>query len=61
MKATPALVNASRKLKPYFELYVIILLSDLPLKQVLHKPEALKRLMKWTVELGEHEIEYQDH
>lgn len=57
-KAVLALVHAARKLKPYFQSYVICAITDLPLRQILHKSEASEQLMKWVIELGEHEIHY---
>lgn len=41
-----SLMIASRKLRPHFEAHNIQLLTNLPLKQVLRKPDALCRLMK---------------
>jgi ribonuclease HI/dsDNA-binding SOS-regulon protein len=54
-----ALVHASRRLKPYFQAHPIVVLTNYPLKQVMMKPEASGRLMKWAIELGEHEIKFQ--
>ncbi|XP_027101128.1 uncharacterized protein [Coffea arabica] len=36
-----ALVHASRKLRPYFQTHSIIVMTDLPLRQILTKPEVL--------------------
>lgn len=58
-KIVLALVFAARRLRPYFQSHSIIVLTDQPIKQVLLKPEASGRLMKWAVELGEHDISYQ--
>ena len=46
------LILASRKLRPYFQAHPITVLTDQPLRQVLQKPEAAGRLLKWAVELG---------
>ena len=35
------------------------MLTGLPIKAILHKPEASGRLLKWAVELSEFVIEYQ--
>lgn len=51
-------MHAARKHKPYFQSHVICVLTDLPMRQVLYKSEASGRLMKWAIELGEHEIYY---
>ncbi|XP_059669890.1 uncharacterized protein LOC132315551 [Cornus florida] len=53
-----ALVISARKLRPYFQAHTIIVLTDQPLRQVLRKPDTSGRLMKWSVELGEFDIQY---
>ncbi|KAL0342459.1 UNVERIFIED_CONTAM: movement protein [Sesamum calycinum] len=47
-----------RKLRPYFQSHAIIVLTNQPLKKVLTKPDALGRLVKWEIELGEYYIEF---
>ena len=51
-KLALALVVASRKLRPYFHAHSIMVLTNYPLRQVLQKPEALGKLLKWAIELG---------
>ena len=51
-KLAPALVVASRKLRPYFHAHSIKVLTNYPLGQVLQKPETSGRLLKWAIELG---------
>ncbi|GKV24229.1 hypothetical protein SLEP1_g33864 [Rubroshorea leprosula] len=58
-KATLAVVTSARKLRPYFQSYPIIVLTDQPLRQILQKPECSGRLIKWAVELGEFELTFQ--
>ena len=53
-----ALVTTTRKLCPYFQAHTIEILTEYPMKQVLHKPETSGRLMKWTIELSEFDIRY---
>ena len=53
-----ALVTAARKLRPYFQAHTIEVPTEYPMKQVLHKPETLGRLMKWAIELSEFDIRY---
>ncbi|XP_022142783.1 uncharacterized protein LOC111012821 [Momordica charantia] len=57
-KMALALIVAARRLRPYFQAHAIHVLTNLPLKQVLQKPETSGRLMKWAVELGEYDIRY---
>ncbi|XP_060972480.1 uncharacterized protein LOC115717832 [Cannabis sativa] len=53
-----ALVIASRKLRSYFQAHSFEVLTNYPLSQVLAKPEALGRLLKWSVELSQFDIRY---
>ena len=53
-----ALVTAARKLRPYFQAHTIEVPTEFPMKQVLHKPETSRRLMKWAIELSEFDIRY---
>ncbi|GKV48101.1 hypothetical protein SLEP1_g54937 [Rubroshorea leprosula] len=58
-KAALVVVTSARKLRPYFQSHLIIILTDQPLRQILQKPECSGRLIKWAVELGEFEITFQ--
>ncbi|GKC85383.1 reverse transcriptase domain-containing protein [Tanacetum coccineum] len=57
-KSVLALVHASKRLKRYFQAHPIIVITDQPIKQVLSKPEIAGRLQKWSIELGEYDIQY---
>ena len=52
------LVTTARRVRPYFQAHTIEVLTDQPMKQVLHKPESLGRLVKWAIELSEFDIRY---
>lgn len=52
-KLSLALVISAQKLRPYFQSYTIIVLSNHPLRQVLQKPKTSGRLIKWSIELSE--------
>ena len=54
-----ALVITSKKLRPYFHSHTIHVLSNYPLRQVLQKPDASSRLLRWAIELSQFEIEFQ--
>nr|XP_023900752.1 uncharacterized protein LOC112012608 [Quercus suber] len=58
-KLVIALIIASRKLKHYFQVHVINVITDHPLKKVMNKLEAVGRLIQWAVELSEFDIRYQ--
>ena len=57
-KLVLALVTTARRLRPYFQAHTIEIPTEHPMKQILHKPETLGRLVKWTIELREFEIRY---
>ena len=57
-KLALALMVASRKLRPYFHAHPIEVLTNYPLCQVLQKPEASSRLLKWAIELGQFEVNF---
>ncbi|KAL8105088.1 hypothetical protein AgCh_029034 [Apium graveolens] len=51
-----ALVMASRKLRPYFQAHQIEVLTNQPLRNIIHSPKASGRLIKWSIELGEFDL-----
>ena len=53
-----ALVTKARKLRLYFQGHTIEFPTEYPMKQVLHKPETSRILMKWVIELSEFDIRY---
>ena len=53
-----ALVTASRKLKPYFQVHTIVVLTDKPLRIVMNSPEIAGRMALWAVKLSEFDIQY---
>nr|XP_009413508.1 PREDICTED: uncharacterized protein LOC103994794 [Musa acuminata subsp. malaccensis] len=53
-----ALVLSARKLRPYFQAHPIEVITDQPLRLVLSKFDVAGRLLKWAVELSEHDIQY---
>ncbi|KAL0361940.1 UNVERIFIED_CONTAM: hypothetical protein Sradi_3878500 [Sesamum radiatum] len=56
-KLVLALVSAARKLRPYFLAHPIIVLTDKPLGNLLRKGTG-SRMIKWSYELNEFELEY---
>ena len=57
-KLALAVVIVSRKLRPYFHVHTIKVLMNYPLRQVLQKPKASGRLLKWAIELGQFDMNY---
>ncbi|GAV64417.1 hypothetical protein CFOL_v3_07935 [Cephalotus follicularis] len=58
-KCAYALITTTRKLRPYFQSHTIKVLIDKPLRQVLAKPDTSRRLVKWSIELGEYDVRYE--
>lgn len=54
-----ALRTAAQKLRPYFQAHPIIVLTNQPLRNVLHKPDISGRMLQWAIELSEYGIDYQ--
>ncbi|KAK3027995.1 hypothetical protein RJ639_039348 [Escallonia herrerae] len=52
-----ALLMVARKLRPYFQSHTIVVLTDKPLRRILHKPDLSGHLVPWSVELGEFDIQ----
>ncbi|GJT85824.1 reverse transcriptase domain-containing protein [Tanacetum coccineum] len=57
-KLVLALLNASRRLKRYFQAHTIVVITDQPIKQLLSKLEISGRMLKWKFELEGYDIQY---
>ncbi|KAK3020962.1 hypothetical protein RJ639_046326 [Escallonia herrerae] len=57
-KIALALIILARRLRPYFQSHTTIVLTDQPLRKVLMSPGASGRLVNWSVELGEFDLQY---
>nr|KYP51750.1 Retrovirus-related Pol polyprotein from transposon 412 family [Cajanus cajan] len=58
-KLALALVTAARRLRPYFQSHQVVVKTDYPIKQILRKPELAGRMIAWSVELSEFDIQYE--
>ncbi|XP_072073832.1 uncharacterized protein [Arachis hypogaea] len=58
-KLALALVTTARRLRHYFQSHTIVVRTAQPLRQILTKPELAGRLIKWSIELSEYDIQYQ--
>ena len=54
-----SLVSSARKLRPYFQSHTIIVQTDQPIRQVLHKPDLAGKMVAWSVELSEFDIAFE--
>ncbi|XP_019086824.1 PREDICTED: uncharacterized protein LOC109127059 [Camelina sativa] len=57
-KVALAVITSARKLRPYFQSHIVAVLSNQPLRSILHSPNQSGRLTKWAIELSEYDIEY---
>uniref|UniRef100_A0A2N9I556 RNA-directed DNA polymerase n=1 Tax=Fagus sylvatica TaxID=28930 RepID=A0A2N9I556_FAGSY len=53
-----ALLIASRKLRPYFQAHSIIVMTYYPIRKAMNKPDAAGRLIQWSIEMSEFDIDY---
>ena len=51
-----ALVTTPRKLKPYFEAYTRIVLTDKPLQRAMSNIDAAGRMALWAIDLSEFDV-----
>ncbi|RVX18334.1 hypothetical protein CK203_006622 [Vitis vinifera] len=49
-----ALRSAAQKLRPYFQAHPVVVLTDQPLRNILHKPDLTGRMLQWAIELSEY-------
>ena len=54
-----ALLVASKKLRPYFQAYPIVVMTNQPIRKMMNKIDAVGQLIQWEIELGQFDIEYQ--
>ena len=55
-KLSFALVTMARKLKPYFQAHIVIVLMDKPLCRAMSSPEAVGWMALWEIELSEFDV-----
>ena len=53
-----ALRVATKKLCSYFQAHPIVLLTNLPFRSTIHKPDLFGRMARWVIELSEFGIQY---
>lgn len=56
---TLALRSAAQKLCSYFQAHSIVVLTNQPIRSILHKLNLSRRMLKCVIELSEYGIEYQ--
>jgi len=58
-KAALAVVFTARQLRHYFQSFILIVITDLPIRKVLQKADIVGRMVCWAVESSEFEIQYE--
>ena len=57
-KITFALVVASRKLRHYFQIHLIVIMINQPIRKTMNKIDAAGLFIQWVIELGQFDIKY---
>ena len=57
-QAALAFQVAIKKLLPYFQAHLIVELTNLPLRSIIHKPDLSGRMAHWVIEFSEFGIQY---
>lgn len=47
----------TKNFRPYFQSQLIIILTNLPLRAMLHNPNLFQRMVKWVTKLSDHGIQ----
>ena len=58
-KVALALAITARRIRMYFQNHRIIVRTDYPIMKILVKPDLVKRMIGWAVELSKFQIQYQ--
>ncbi|XP_058783680.1 uncharacterized protein LOC131658400 [Vicia villosa] len=58
-KIALALVTVVRRLRYYFLAHTIVIRTDQPIKQLLSRPDMAGRMLRWSLELSEFDIQYE--
>ncbi|XP_058726454.1 uncharacterized protein LOC131597805 [Vicia villosa] len=58
-KVAMALVIAARRLRYYFLAHTIFVRTDQPIKQLLSRPDMAGRMLRWSLELSEFDVQYE--
>ena len=58
-KVALAFITLVWRLKPYFQSHQVVVKTNYPIKQVLGKPELARRMVPWSVELLDFDLQYE--
>ena len=57
-RAALALRTSAQKLHPYFQAHLVVVLTNLPLRGTIQKPNLSGRMARWAMELSDYGIQY---
>ena len=57
-KAGLEVVFVARRLRHYFQSFMVIVMTNLPIRKVLPKPDVAGRMVCWALELSEFDVQY---
>ena len=52
------MIVASRKLCPYFQAHMILVMINQPLRKAMGRPDAAGRMVQWAIELSQFDVDY---
>ena len=58
-KASLVVVFSARRLRHYFQSFTVVVMTNLPIRKVLQKPDVAGRMVRWAVELSEFDVQYE--
>ncbi|XP_057785414.1 uncharacterized protein LOC131002940 [Salvia miltiorrhiza] len=58
-KTAYTIMITARKLRPYFLSHKVIVRTIIPFRQILGRPDLAGKMVKWAIELGEYEVEFE--
>jgi len=58
-KAALVVVFSARRLRHYFQSFTVVVMTGLPIRKVLQKPNVAGRMVRWAVELSEFDVQYE--
>jgi hypothetical protein len=56
-----AMIMSARKLRHYFEVHTIKVLTNQPLNDIFSNRDSSSRISKWAAELSEHVVDFEKH
>jgi len=58
-KVALAVVFSARRLRHYFQSFIVVVMTHLPMRKVLQMSDVAGKMVRWAVELSEFNIQYE--